>query len=719
MAWLVSRFDPRISIAASLLLGIILSLYIGLSLDTVAGAWLILAALLVLCRRRRALRTWGLLMLAITTGLFSRGGTASQHATADRIPLREAHLVEGTITSIRAHRITLCNRTTCIQVVLPKEHPSDLHVSDLLLVHGRIRPPLPPRNPHDLDERQLARTLGVNYFLEDPLWMRIQHPEDRFLHRLARARNRVTQRIQRRMANAGSAAILAALLTGNRSAIDEETRGQFSDSGLSHVLAVSGLHIGLLAFIMLALARSLMRRFRMHENLRRALSGGLSIFGITFLALWMGATPSVSRAALMGVVLFGAFARRQPYSPWTAWWWALVAGLITAPDAWRAAGFSLSFAAVAAILLFLPTLSRLRTRPIPASILVSVAATLGTAPLLAHHMGHVPVAGALLSPFVVPLMPPILVFGALMLVDPGPLSVWIADLLVTLLRHAALWGSNWPEWTRLSGIHIMIWPWLLLVIFAPADRRKRVRRTIIALTMACAAVITWPVPAALHYTQLDVGQGDATVLVFSSRYSVVIDTGASEYAGRAIERHLRAHGAQKIDLLIHSHPHADHTGGSRYLASVMPISRYVDNANLGRGDSLVLGRYGRLYALHPPKKNQLSKNEASLVLRLQAGSTSFLFMGDAEQAAEYATAQAFGPLLDVDVVKVGHHGSRSSSTLPLVVRTTPHTAVVSAGRNNRFSHPHEEVIALWRAHADSVHVTARHGAFVHAVPPHQ
>ncbi len=702
MPWLVSRFDPRISAAVSMLMGLLLSERLALPVGATACAWLVLAAFLVAHRDHRTVCSWTLLALALTTGLL--------HDDV-RLP-NDTGFFEGTVTSIREHRFSLCDHGLCVQVVAPREDAPYLHVGDDVLVRGHVKIPIPPRNPHDLDERQLARSLGVAAFVERPSWMRIEHHPKRLAHRVAHARGLVARRIEERVTNPPSASILIALLTGNRSSLDASIRGQFSDSGLSHVLAVSGLHIGLLALIMLAIARSLFRRLRVREEARRALSGSLSILGISLIALWMGATPSVFRAALMGLVLFGAFVRREAYSPWVAWWWALAAGVLSSPGAWKTAGFSLSFAAVAAIFLFLPTLSRLRTRPVLASIVVSAVATLGTAPLLAFHMGQVPISGAVTSPLVIPLMPPILVMGAFALVDPGPLSAWVADWLVTLLRYAALWGSHWPEWTRLSGMHVMVWPWLLLLVCAPASRRARVKKATFALVLASGVIGAWPVPPPLHYTQIDVGQGDATVIILSGTVSIVIDTGASEFAGRAVERHLRSLGQRRIDLLIHSHPHADHTGGSRYLAQAMPIVQFMDNTRAHRGDTLALGGLGRLYVLHPPKKNQLSTNEASLVLRLQVESTSLLFMGDAEQAAEHTLAGAFGPLLDVDIVKVAHHGSRSSSTIPFVTRTSPRVAVVSAGRRNPFGHPHEDVVATWRARADSVHVTATHGAFV-------
>ncbi len=707
MARLISRFDPRISVAILLLTGPILTGWTGLIEDlsplawVVLPAWATLAAALIALRRHRTARTWLLLALAIATGFLF----------IHRPPPVPVGLVKGTVTAIHNHRFTVCQPSGCVQVTTPLESPAPVHVGDDVMVRGTMRLPHPPRNPYDLDERQLARSLGVATFVEHPLWIGIDHRPNRLTHRVALARRLVAHRIHERLPDPRSASIVTALLTGSRTALDGSVRAQFSASGLSHVLAVSGLHIGLLALLVLTFSRSLFRRLPVSEEVRRALSGSFSMIGITCIAVWMGTSPSVSRAALMGIVLFGAFARRRPYSPWVAWWWALAAGTIAAPERLMTAGFSLSFAAVAAILVFLPTLSRLRSRPFLASILVSAVATLGTAPLLAVHMGQVPVSGALTSPLVVPIMAPILVMGAMILVDPGPFSAWVTDLLVTLLQHAALWGSQLPDWTRLVGLHVILWPWLILLILAPAPRRRRVRRATLALVVAAIGIASWPVPASMEYTQLDVGQGDATVIILSGRFSVVIDTGASEFNGRAIERHLRARGQRRIDLLIHSHPHADHTGGSRYLATTMPIERFVDNTRSHRGDTLDLGGLGRLYVLHPPEKNLLPTNEASLVLRLQAESTSFLLTGDAERGAEHAVTTAFGPMLDADIVKVAHHGSRSSSSVPFISRTRPDVAIVSAGRRNRFGHPDEEIVARWRTYADSVHVTAQHGAF--------
>jgi competence protein ComEC len=211
---------------------------------------------------------------------------------------------------------------------------------------------------------------------------------------------------------------------------------------------------------------------------------------------------------------------------------------------------------------------------------------------------------------------------------------------------------------------------------------------------------------------LHVGQGDASIIMLPER-TIVIDTGPSDRAGEIVAAHVTGWGRRRIDHLIHSHEHADHTGGTGRLAHLLPVQAFASQHTLRRGDTIDVGPGARLYVLGPARHPVRDTNDDSVVLRLQVGRRSWLFLGDAEERAERMLIRHMAPLLDVDVVKVGHHGSSTSSVPELMRHTIASTAVISAGRDNRFAHPDPEVVTRWLRAGSTVHVTFKHGALVH------
>ncbi|MFQ5797903.1 MAG: ComEC/Rec2 family competence protein, partial [Bacteroidota bacterium] len=212
---------------------------------------------------------------------------------------------------------------------------------------------------------------------------------------------------------------------------------------------------------------------------------------------------------------------------------------------------------------------------------------------------------------------------------------------------------------------------------------------------------------------------------------------------RMIIPFLRKRGTSSIDVVLITHPHSDHIGGLESVLEEFSVRRVVDagqkigsdvykrfmafveaeNIPLRRvqaGDTL--GGFGgiRLYVLHPhtdidhPASGLQVKNlnDVSVVLKLVYGETSFLFTGDVEKSGERELQQTFGSFLDSDVLKIGHHGSSTSSSLSFLQEVTPRIGIISVGKFNKFSHPSEEVLARLRALQIEVHQTDEQGAVV-------
>lgn len=251
--------------------------------------------------------------------------------------------------------------------------------------------------------------------------------------------------------------------------------------------------------------------------------------------------------------------------------------------------------------------------------------------------------------------------------------------------------------------------WRLLLVFA------------VLLVLIVGWSLTHRHPRELTVTFLDVGQGDAAVIESPSGKVMVVDTGpnfedgSDDMGRRVVLPYLLSRGINHIDVLLLTHPHSDHIGGAMTLLDRFPVGMLIDNGQAAseplvkqiqtsaqahrvtykpayRGETLDFGDGTAAQVLSPTQaEREGAPNDASIVLRLQYGRTSFLFTGDAEAGEESDLISARLPL-DCDVLKVGHHGSHTSSTSEFLKAVHPHYAVMSLGKRNLFGHPSKEVL---------------------------
>jgi competence protein ComEC len=553
-----------------------------------------------------------------------------------------------------------------------------------------------------------------------------------------------------------------ALLLGRREGLDPGLRDVFAQSGLVHLLAISGTHVALLAGALLLLGRVL-------RLPRRTLTwGSLGLIAL-YLAV-IGAPPSAVRSGIMvGLALFGVLLQRPSAGLPIVAAAALVI-LAVEPLAALDAGFQLSFAGVLGILLLrgamlkrLPRMWRATTpgRLLTESLVVSLAAFAATAPITAFHFGQVaPVSilanlpaipltslalvGICVAAVVEPLAPPLgrmFADGAGVALD---LLGWVAARAAELpFGHAAVSPPRWWIW---AGAGLVAW----VALDAAVRLRERVRWTV-AAGAACAAFLALPVLAArpasgveIHF--LDVGQGDAVAIRTPGDRWVLIDAGprAERYdAGeRRVLPFLRAHRAGRLEALVLTHPDADHIGGARAVLEGIEVGRLVE-PGLPVGKPLYLetlraaearkvpwaaARRGRTLRLDGVELELLwpvgdlldasvEANEISAVVRLRYGAFTALLTGDVGTGVEEELTAAYGESLRAQVLKAGHHGSRTSTGDALLDAARPELVVVSAGRRNRYGHPAPEVMERLRERGIAVARTDREGTIsIHVEP---
>ncbi len=508
--------------------------------------------------------------------------------------------------------------------------------------------------------------------------------------RVRRALSRVKQRRSR--------AILAALVLGERGELTSEQRARFARAGLSHVLAVSGLHLSLVALGTLALMLALLRRLPpLAARMDPRRPAALVALGLALLyTLLTGAAPATVRACTMAGLLLSAYlVGRAPdlLRPLT-----LAALLLLAGQPWLLfrAAFQLSFAAVIGIVLMLRH-GRVRgwmaclvsgerrgvgwrgARWMLALVFASVGATLATAPLVAKHFGEVPVWGVLANLLAVPLttfvLLPAAVLGAALGALWPPLGSWLLSVAggaAGLIDEVAAITAAAPAaalplrlgWAGALGS-------LLAVFGLLWDRAGWPRRALIVGGLMLALVVPRvELPSPLRVTFLDVGQGDSTLLRLPSGDAVLVDTGGSERGGydpgaRRVVPALRTLGVRRLALLVISHPHADHVAGAEAVLEQLEVeevwacwhgqknrwierlSRWARRRRVPLSPPRRWARGGvRITPLWPRGEGEscavvgLGANDNSVVLRVDHGASSLLLVGDIERLAEDALVHA-------------------------------------------------------------------------------
>ena len=642
---------------------------------------------------------------------------------------------------------------------------------DLVQVQGRLRRLPRRRNPADFDvgdylrQRGIYATMAVSDTADLAL---LGHRRTRTERLVVPAQGYVRSQLARLIPTDEARAVLEALVLGDRSGLEEETRRRFARTGLMHLLAVSGLHVLLVGMVLYGLLRPVLLRLRLGW---KAMELTRAAATMTLLLLYMmlaGANASVVRAVIMAGLFIGGTVLQRSSHPLNTLGVAAVILLLARPGHLFGAGFQLSFAAVAAIVTLHPLiyermpeawLAKPLRRSLLTTVTVSLAATLGTMPVLLYHFGQASLAGLLLNLAAIPLTALTLASGLMALCLSGWFSFGAevfgaaADVLARGLLHTAAVGEATLGW---AAVRTYVQdPWYVLSMAAALLMlaqwpRPRLRWRLGATALGLATMGIWTgVLTGAHTPRLevvffDVGHGDAALVALPNGRHLLVDAGGrdafSDQGVRALRPHLERFGIRHLDAVMVTHPHSDHLGGLPSLLRAVPVRRLFHNGQayastlyaetmhlldslgvahqaLKAGDTIALDPSVLLQILAPETTSTTDEdaNNASVVLRLVYDHTVFLFTGDIEAEAEQRLLTRYGAILRSDVVKVAHHGSRTSSTHALVEHVAPDTAratiaVVSVGASSLFGLPDEEVLRRWQARGATVWTTVHQGA---------
>lgn len=589
----------------------------------------------------------------------------------------------------------------------------------------RIKPARGLRNPGGWDYAAWLHRQGITYtgYVARGTTQRLEIAS---CCRLERLREALRQRVQRLPAGEARG-ILLGLVLGDRSELSTSLRASLAATGTAHLLAISGLHIGLSAGLFGWLGAQVWRRLpgacaRVPARIAGVVLGmSAALVYAAISGMGLPAQRALVMLAVGGLLLLGRY-RSSPSKALAA---AALAVLLVSPTAVLAAGFWLSFTAVAAILVSLPVLQGRHS--VLQAIVIQLAISLALYPVLVAFDMQPSLLGPLINLVLVPLfgalLVPLSLLGVALLAMFDAAVTWVQPLLFVLssvatgLSHAAEWQPTmpapaWstPRWLLLACGVAMVMPGMPL--------RPLGLVLLLGAHLPSAPPLPW---GAFRITMLDVGQGLS--LVIETRHRVLVyDTGAAYRSGfnladTAVLPFLRQRGHSRLDTLLLSHGDNDHAGAA------VPLLRGIEVGAVVAGEPVpgidaqpcVAGRKWRwdgviFETLWPPAGGGHGGNNASCILLVRNRAGSFLVSGDAESEVEQALAGQLEARAPVDVVVAGHHGSATSSTATWVDAVNARWVLYSAGFLNRYGFPRPQVRARWQAAGAHAVDTRRQGA---------
>lgn len=644
-----------------------------------------------------------------------------------------------------------------------------------VVINGRLDIPSSARNPGGFDYRLYLAQHGVSA----TVFARVEdikvfgESSGIFIRSIGLAiRKRIVEVINSSLPSQ-QAGLLSGILIGYREGLSKEVQDVFSDSGLSHVMAVSGANV---AFLVAPLAFLFKKLY-----IRRAVANTAIICVLVFFVFITGFEPSVVRAVIMAIVmLLGQIARRET-DIFTSIAFASLLLLIYNPFNLFNIGFQLSFAATLSLVFFYKTIRRMISfRFLPAMLAdaasVTLAAQVGVLPITAMYFNKISLVSILSNLVVVPLIEVITVLGAIMAVI-GQFSIFISRLIgyincafLSFVLYVSKTVAYLPfatvRTTTPSVLAVILYylaAWFLLWYKPMHNIRLRLKHCIIPvisyMIILCLGTL---LPAKLEMVFIDVGEGDSIFIKTYRGKTILVDGGGdsngawkgTNIGDSTVVPFLLDWGVSKLDMVIVTHAHSDHVGGLLPVilnfkvggivipGSIMPDSSKKGMADIGykeynegedafeklvqaaktrnikihecyRGDVIRLDSQTGFHVLHPKKGHPIEKsslNNNSLVLKLYYKDVTVLLTGDIEEEAEQLLL-GDGVKLCADILKVAHHGSDTSTTGEFLEGVKPNAAIISTGRN-KFGHPSAKVVERITSRGINLFRTDRDGGLI-------
>ncbi|MEB1808157.1 MAG: DNA internalization-related competence protein ComEC/Rec2 [Bacillaceae bacterium] len=621
-------------------------------------------------------------------------------------------------------------------------------------LQGKLRKPSPSTNFYAFNYGQFLfhQKIHWNFHPETIDIQRCRSSSFSFRYALQTIRQHGIQYISDHYPD-GSKGIVTALLFGDRASMEEDVLEAYQRLGVIHLLAVSGLHVGLIFSALFFL----FIRF----GITRERTIDLLLILLPMYMLVAGGAPSVIRAVCMTVVVLVSLRFKKKLHPLDGISFVCLLYLLLSPYSLYQLGFQLSFLISFTLIVSADMVSK-QSHYFKQLVTVTAISQLASFPIIVFHFYEISWLSLPLNLVYIPfisllVLPAVFLTYFIHLISPffGNFLLELLDRIIVYSHSGLTYLNDLPFSSILFG-QFDIWiafsfTFISFVAFLFYERKVAFNRWVILISALTSLML-------IHFfspyftgkgevTMLDVGQGDSIFIELPHRQAVyLIDSGGLVSFGRDEEwkrrsrefdvgKHivvpfLKAKGIHTIDKLILTHGHYDHIGGAEALLDQVKIKeivyaygpvegefeRYLLTEFQQRGTNIQFAKEGMGWTVArsdfrvlSPQGNEDSLNNRSIVLYSTLGGIRWLFTGDLEESGEARLIRDFGEL-DVDILKAGHHGSRTSSTPPFIDHIQPKLVLISAGRNNRFQHPHTEVIETFNERNIPFYRTDEHGA---------
>jgi len=628
---------------------------------------------------------------------------------------------------------------------------------DMLKIKGKLEKPIKQKNFGEFNyELYLAREKIFTYL---NIWqerdiLKIGEDDSNFLANLSLSARDKIKEVTKQTLPSPYNSLLIGMLLGEKGFIPPDLKEIFAEAGIMHILAVSGLHVGIIAMALLALLSML----RLPKKLKLL----TLILILIMYASITGYRPSVLRATIMFVLLIGGKLINRGRNLNISLFFAAFLILLLNPLTLYDAGFLLSFVVTFFIINLSPILQELYSKIIiwvRNPLAVSTAAWIGIFPLSAYFFSKVSIISIISNIFIIPLTGIAVILGFITFFI-GLVSISLAGvianinyLILNIITLIAKSFSSFPfAFVYVAQPSVLIIILYYLTVFFIIEifykkaisqniRKKAVFGILLIILLLIIVQILYPADN-LKVTFINVGQGDCILIEAPNKINILIDGGGTpqsnfDVGNKIVIPYLRRKGINEIDLLVLTHPHLDHLEGLLPIIRELKVDTVLDSGLISdlpeyrefisliqkkgipyhqakAGDNFIFNNNLEIFLLNPLYSsdvyNDSDFNNASIVVKLFYKNADFLFTGDIEETNEKKLL-IWDNILQSDILKVAHHGSATSTNLEFLDKVDPSIAVITVGKNI-FGHPSQKVIERLKDRDIKIYRTDENGTII-------
>lgn len=619
-------------------------------------------------------------------------------------------------------KIVRNNKKILINIKMSQDIPS-IKYGDSLYIEGEFKQPEEARNYKGYNYKQYLKTKKIIGTVELEKVKILKSSNGSFIHNIQKyIRDTINGTLTDEEGN-----LLLAILLGDKDKLSEDIQESFKTSNLSHMLAVSGAHV---SYIILGLTYVLQNSIIGKKNGKIV----CIIFLLAFMAI-TNFTPSVTRACIMAILtLFSSIIYRKS-DVYTNISVAALITLIFNPYSLLDLGFQLSYGGTIGIIIFIKRIQEKKSNSkvinyIKQMALVSIYANIIIIPIMMYHFNTVSFTFIISNIMASPILGIIVITGFLFIIASitvKPLTrliaIFIKPILSILIKISQI-CSKLP----FSNI-LVVTPYMFnvisyyaIILYCIKSKKNNKCKIIICLLIVLILInfIIYIFPQKLRIFFIDVGQGDSTLIITPDKKTVLIDGGGSDsfdVGKKVLLPYLLDRRILKIDYVLISHFDTDHCGGILTIMEKVKVKNIIISEQaehsenyerfkklmihkkirlieVKKGDKIKIERYSEFKILFPTSRllseNPLNNN--SIVAQFNYNNFKMLFTGDIEKLAEQQILKAEKAEIRADILKVAHHGSKTSSIPEFIKAVKPKIALIGVGKNNTFGHPNQQTI---------------------------